>query len=156
VKKQRGMSLIELIIVICIAGVLAFMGWNIISSALLNAKSCKAVEPDSAGAQVLQGEHKLRKMFPQNYFLNSGTQITFAWPLKNGTYAISTLPIEKIRVKFDQTVDTPTIKFCWTYSNYATIDYLMAKHVVYALITVRESDWPAQIQLPLNDSPTAR
>jgi prepilin-type N-terminal cleavage/methylation domain-containing protein len=154
VKKQRGMSLIELIIVIAILVILGLIAWEAVSRH--TGQNQMPVEPDSAGAQVLQGEHKLRKMFPQNYFLNSGTQITFAWPLKDGTYAISTLPIEKIRVKFDQTVDAPTIKFCWTPANYAQPDYLMSHHVIYALITVRESDWPAQIQLPLNDSPTTR
>ena len=74
--------------------------------------------------------------------------------MNDGTYAISSLPLEKIRVKLDKEATTPTIKFKWHpwHGNRGTpqVQYLMDYHVIYALITAKEGDWPIQVNLPLN------
>ncbi len=119
--------------------------------------------------QILQGDHKLRKMVERTetnshisggFFLfvgalNGGTttnvSVKFAWEMNDGTYAISSLPIEKIRIKLDEKVATPTIKFRWgPCRNTRRTQHLMDDHVLYAVITAKESDWPVQVNLPLN------
>ena len=124
--------------------------------------------PPSQAEQILGGEHKLRKMIERTgtnsnisggFFLfagalNGGTTtnvlVKFAWEMNDGTYAISSLPLEKIRVKLDEKVATPTIKFRWGSDNTSDVQHLMDQHVLYAVITARESDWPVQVNLPLN------
>jgi len=65
--------------------------------------------------------------------------------------AISSLPLEKIRVKINNSQETPTISF-----NYAPsraeweLQDMMRYLVKYAIVTVKESDWPVKIQMPLN------
>ena len=127
--------------------------------------------PPSQAEQILQGEHKLRKMTERTdinarisgiFFLfignisgtmNTSVSVKFAWEMNDGTYAISSLPLEKIRVKLDEKATTPTIKFRWRPWNRrdtAEIQTLMDYYVSYAVVTVRESDWPIQVNLPLN------
>ncbi|MBI2640218.1 MAG: hypothetical protein HYW90_05025 [Candidatus Sungbacteria bacterium] len=129
-------------------------------------------EPPSPAEQILKGEHKLRKMSERTntdssisgsfFFVVGGfngsttTQVLlkFAWEMNDGTYAISSLPLEKIRVKINEEAATPTIKFRWRRYEFRStpqIQDLMDRYVVYALVTARESDWPVQIRLPLND-----
>jgi len=126
----------------------------------------------SQAEHILNGEHRLRKMSERRevdssisggFFLiigelNASTttrvSVKFAWEMNDGTYAISSLPLEKIRVKIDKEVATPTIKFRWRrWERHSTpqIQKLMDDYIIYALITVKESDWPIQIKLPLND-----
>ena len=76
--------------------------------------------------------------------------------MNDGTYAISTLPIEKIRVKFDNNVTTPTVDFDsgkirYEWENNSDLEYVINHYVNYAILTVRESDWPSQINLPFNN-----
>lgn len=120
---------------------------------------------------LLQGEHQLRKMGTligtnskesRDFFLvsyserketNTVTQIKFAWRMNDGQYAISSLPVEKFRVKLDGKATTPTIKFCWCPNsgiNSSLIQRIMDEKIVYALITIREEDWPVDINLPMN------
>lgn len=129
-------------------------------------------EQPSPAEHILKGEHKLRKMTEHaktdstvsgGFFLivgkfNSSTTtrllVKFAWEMNDGTYAFSSLPLEKIRVKIDEEVATPTIKFRWRrLVGYRTpqIQELMDDHVVYALVTVKGNDWPVQIRLPLSN-----
>lgn len=129
-------------------------------------------EPSSQAEQILKGEHKLRKMTERTdvnssisgiFFLFignlSGTSKTtvsvkFAWEMNDGIYAISSLPLEKIRVKLEESATTPTIKFRWLpYRRMGVVPQvqtLMDGYVSYAVVTVRESDWPIQVSLPLN------
>ncbi len=125
-------------------------------------------ESPSKVEQILKGEHQLRKMAERtdvnqrvsaSFFLfvgdlNAATETTvfvkFAWKMNDGVYAISSLPLEKIRVKIDESALVPTIKFCWRQSNYLNLQWLMDNRVDYAVVTVKESDWPVQVNLPLN------
>lgn len=132
----------------------------------------------SYAEKILSGEHGLRKMAERigtesktsaSFFLIAGnfksststeTLIKFAWKMNDGTYAFSSLPLEKFRVRFEETASVPTVKFRWRSSNCGCpsdrvrqIQELMDDYVLYALLTVRESDWPTQITLPLNEKP---
>ena len=130
----------------------------------------KKAPQDTAG-DVLRGEHQLRKMFTAQgkeesvsggFFLIFGgissesretANVKFAWQMRDGAYALSSLPLEKFRVKFDNSKETPTIKFRWRpSSNFSASDVqkIIENNVIYALITCKESDWPPKIQLPMN------
>lgn len=136
---------------------------------------CQKPEPPvpspSPAEPILIGEHNLRRMVERTntnskisggYFLFVGglegsTETTvsmkFAWQMNDGTYAISSLPIEKIRIKLNEEITTPTIKFRWKryqYNGTPEIYELMNGWVSYAVVTVKESDWPIQVNLPLS------
>ena len=127
--------------------------------------------------KFLTGEHSLRKMtsdkvtsaktsggfflFSGNFNSSSKTEMTvrFAWKMDNDTYILSSLPLEKVRVKINNETKMPTISFgleqhCYTYSwavppeNY--IDAILQNCLYYATVTVKDSDWPIQIELTLN------
>lgn len=120
--------------------------------------------------QILKGEHRLRKMAERtdvksrtasssflvfgglSTTIETNLSVKFAWEMNDGTYAISSLPIEKIRIKFDEKAIVPTIKFRWYRCHVLCEDVqkLMNDNVSYAVVTVREEDWPVQVNLPLN------
>jgi hypothetical protein len=84
------------------------------------------------------------------------TSIKFAWEISgNNIYAISALPLEKIRIKLDEKATTPTIKFYWDESWHTfteipnDLQWFVNDIADYAVLTVRECDWPIQINLPL-------
>ncbi len=125
----------------------------------------------SQAEPILKGEHKLRKMIQQtgtnseisgSFFLCIGdlygstktiVSVKFAWEMNDGTYAISSLPLEKIRVKIDENATIPTIKFRWREWNNSTTPQtqeLMDNNILYAVITTKSNDWPIQVNFPLN------
>jgi hypothetical protein len=118
--------------------------------------------------ELVKGTHPLRKLSTNSkttgkisgdWFLffgglngemNTTTIVRFAWMLKDSSYCISSLPIDKIRIKFGYN-ETPTIKFRWeSWSLELPTQEIMDKHIFYAVITCREEDWPKDITLPLN------
>lgn len=124
---------------------------------------------------LLDGIHQLRKMSERTevnsrisggFFLVLGTlegkskttiSVKFAWQMNDGTYAISSLPLEKIRVRLDEKIAAPTIEFnrwrrCDVWCAENGLQPLIDDSVEYAVITVKENDWPIQVDLPLNDS----
>ena len=127
-------------------------------------------QPMSYSGKILQGEHSLRRMseFTQTNSGFSGffiicyggvegsteniESVRFAWKMNDGNYAISTLPIEKIRLRIDNKIETPTIKFRWTRTNNLDPDLqaMIDLQVIYAVVTVKGSDWPIQVNLPLD------
>ncbi len=130
--------------------------------AVLDGVGCVPAKPESEwvspAQQVLAGEHQLQKM-GGSYFLVAGSaagksevSVSFAWLMNDEkTYALSSLPIGKLRVQFNEATEVPTIKFRWRGCVSATeIQYVMNNCVVYGLITAREQDWPLQVNLPLN------
>src|SRR3989344_7043637 len=108
-------------------------------------------QPPSQAEQILQGEHKLRKMVERtetNSYISGGfflfvgalsggtttnVLVKFAWEMNDGTYALSSLPLEKIRVKLDEKATTPTIKFRWRPHNTPDVQHLMDEHILYAV-----------------------
>lgn len=138
---------------------------------------CKEDEPPkpTKAEILLNGTHNLRKMSERTevnshisggFFLVFGIleggskttiSVKFAWQMNDGTYAISSLPLEKIRVKLDNKITTPTIEFnrwqrCDAWCDNNSLQGLIHDSVEYAIITVKESDWPIQVNLPLNNS----
>jgi hypothetical protein len=71
--------------------------------------------------------------------------------MNDGMFAISSLPIEKIRIRLDNSITSPTIRFKWQSSTTEHVQQLMDYYVDYAIVTVKESEWPINIKLPLSD-----
>ena len=136
---------------------IAFVFIMVVSQACVDNRS------ESSVGQILAGEHQLRKMtnvttsesngsfflFLGSFSQSESLKVSFAWKMNDGTFAISTLPMEKIRIKINNVVATPTIKFCWTRSQYKNVQWAIDHHVLYAVITCKDSDWPQSISLPL-------
>lgn len=133
--------------------------------------SSKKEEILSPIGKILVGEHRLRRMaeymdvnpkISASFFVVMGSisnttntivSVKFAWEMNDGIYAISSLPLEKIRIKIDEKVLTPTIKFRWSLSRVDTpnqIQDLMEKNVIFAVLTLKEDDWPINVKLPLS------
>ncbi len=128
--------------------------------------------------KILSGEHLLQKMDSSkatesqsrgDFFLFAGEyknrtdskiKIIFSWQMNepDSIYAISSLDMTKIRIKFDNKIKSPTILFKWEQSCYEQSDpqiqYLMDNKVIYAIVTIQEKDWPKDIKLPINEIPS--
>lgn len=140
---------------------------SVLFVALLAACSPHEQNPSTADP-ILRGEHLLRKMVNRTetesrvsagFFLvvgdvgattSTSVSVKFAWKMNDGIYAISSLPLEKIRIQVDEKADVPTMKFRWQRCYTKELQELMNRCVLYALVTAREKDWPVQISLPLN------
>lgn len=120
----------------------------------------------------LQGQHPLRKIVEWTdrsahvnggFFLFLGSisadsketgKIRFAWRMSDSIYAMSTMPIDRIRVRIDDRAVVPTIAFTWAdyrpYRYYEPQD-MIDNYVVHATVTVRDTDWPVRIKMPMNE-----
>lgn len=115
--------------------------------------------------KILVGEHQLHKLgVPKEdvvggYFIflggsdeDSGSvTVKFQWLMNDGVYAVSSLPLEKFRIKIDNSIAEPTIKFRWSLGfQHPDIQYIMNSRIIYALLTIKESDWPVDIKISVN------
>lgn len=111
----------------------------------------------------------------------TATNVRFAWEIQDNAYVITTLPLEKIRIKLVDKVQSPTVSFTLDelavnkefgaqtenmyydegkrkvhenlrriLANYYDPHEALAKYLAYATFTVRASDWPSDINLPVN------
>lgn len=87
--------------------------------------------------------------------------VKFAWKSnEDGSFIISSIPLEKVRVKFDEKIEVPQVEFklycnrdyCgedWLLRNYGQQRLIDDGYIIYATITVKSSDWPLKIEMPL-------
>lgn len=148
----------------------------IFSIVLISATTLGCAEPPNKGdtlTSILGGEHNLRRMAEKteknfeahgSFFLLMGDihakseekiVVKFAWQMNDGIYAIGSLPLEKIRVRLSEKAASPTISFGFEPGYYPcfgnhNIEMIFQELVHYAVITCKESDWPINVQLPLN------
>lgn len=124
-------------------------------------------EKESCTTQIFKGNHTLRKFNTSiqqakstsaGFFFFFGSYdskesnnkiVTFAWKGNDDIYTISSLPINRIRVKIDDSVDTPYVKFRWTSQVYGcdNIENLVDRFVYYAVVCCKSSDWTLDINL---------
>lgn len=120
---------------------------------------------ESQAGIVLNGEHELRRLattqhtehkasgsfflFTGDYSSSTkhGIRVVFSWRLNDGTYAISSIPIEKIRVNINGNYSSPTIKFRWRRSDSKDLQYIIDNYVLYAVINCKSEDWPENINM---------
>lgn len=128
--------------------------------------SSPPVEQFTNAGKILKGEHQLRKVAAKmnpdlsvattSYFMFASCRegsnvlhnfsVKFSWLMNDGSYSLSSLSLDKIRVKFDESYEVPTIKFRWRPSDYSDVSYLMGNEVIYAVVTTKESDWPIPLK----------
>lgn len=115
--------------------------------------------------QEIKGEHRLRtfnvfnettKSWSTNYFLimsNSGgserteTKVKFSWLNNKNQYIISELPISKIRVEINDTIENPIVKFRWI-PTLNDIEYAFKRgYIEYMVIICKEEDYPININI---------
>ena len=112
----------------------------------------------SSLGKVLEGEHFVNvlrlsndsTLTPQNrYFLlkENGTKLTFSWTLPDSTTIVSTIPMDKVRMKFDTYTEVTTIKFRWRPKGEAgsNWDEIFKDYVSYMVVSCKESDFPLYI-----------
>ncbi len=118
-------------------------------------------------APLLRGNHELRSFnvktktsneWSASYFLVLGgasgsttteTYIRFAWKNNNDEYVISNISINKIRIKIDNTIDKPYVKFRWksAYLSHSDMEYIIRCKVIYMVVVCKEEDYPINIDL---------
>lgn len=112
--------------------------------------SCTIKTTDSELGKTLAGEHLLRKLpttssETSSYFIltEKNTMVIFQWTLPDSSTIISSIPIQKVRYKFDSSIEKPFIKFRWN-SRTNTRDWgaIFTKNITYIVINCKESDFP--------------
>lgn len=189
--KKRSVSMFGLIIQVAgfasIASMLLFVfyieprtKWRYTSH-----KDRKASGYESNVLKFFEGEHKLQKMndrlTTENhikgeafFLLGTGVasleggqkvshDVTFAWQGNDGDFIFSSIPIEKLRVRLDDAMTVPSVKFvllssCDGVGEECQADSMMREHgpqkvinseyVSHVVIRIRSQDWPAQIRIP--------
>jgi len=108
---------------------------------------------------------------------NMVTYVRFAWEIGDDTYITTTLPLEKVRIKLKEKIETPTISFFLDefavnkefeetvrhfnisegrkeiengLSKILFDPQTFTKYLSHATFTVKKGDWPTNINLPLN------
>lgn len=114
------------------------------------------------------GKHTLRSFkvressqssFSASYFLIFGgasgsseqmTKVRFAWKMNSGTYAISEIEANRIRVAFNDTIQTPYITFYSKYPDWdEDLNSVMDRinQIGYITVYCKEEDFPMEINL---------
>lgn len=90
------------------------------------------------------------------------TNIKFAWDAGDNTFVISTIPLERIRIKLIEKNETPSVSFLSKevyFSPYLMHDKLESidsnefflQYLDYAVFTVNSEEWPTNINIPFNN-----
>lgn len=101
---------------------------------------------------TFKGQHKLMCITPDStgadcqYMVVFGDKARYMWQTNDTSFAMSVISVGKIRVKLDESVDEPYIKYRWCSCRgsgdlQATID----AYVVYVLLVCSEEDCPKQL-----------
>lgn len=132
---------------------------------LLGCSPKDTTPPPASKLQLeLQGSHLLRQIGTKtitntssdaSYFLfigsasQSSTQVamvTFSWLDNTGVYRFLTLPLDKVRIKLDDNVATPYVRFKWT--DWDNPESAKADNIIYVLVFCNSKDWPEDIKIP--------
>ncbi len=137
---------------------------------------------DMPAFKLFKGNHELRKMITKDslelnsvgYFyvsashMETGMKVYFSWLSNDGNYINSSFPIEKVRVKIDNSLKTPYVTFAtitwvtqpmwgkakqdYKMNNKQDYEYLNNVDYYNAWVEVNcsEKDYPENISLPLN------
>lgn len=121
--------------------------------------------------EYYSGKHELRKFSSQerttassmsaSYFLFWGsasgkgeekvTYIALSWKNNKGEYILSKIPMEKVRVKFDESVTTPyiTLSIEYDYRQKADEDvtYVMEYRLNHIVVHCKSKEYPTDISI---------
>ena len=129
-------------------------------TSMLGCSEHSAKHPTQSEA-IYQGSHLLRQIgqkqvttssWDASYFIFAGgasgqtvtdEQVSFAWLNNNGEYEFMTVPLQKIRIRLNENVITPFVRFRWKERESGRFD-----EIIYVLVTVNPKDWPVDIHIP--------
>lgn len=101
---------------------------------------------------VFRGEHKLMCILPDTigsqcqYAIVSNDNIKYMWLMNDTTYHMSTVPISKVRIKIDENVYEPYVKYRWCACNSASdVQAAINDNVVYMVLVCSSADCPPQL-----------
>jgi len=125
---------------------------------------------ESKASLIFSGKHELKAMGKINTEINSHSSgsfffilgsyyseskeiktVSFAW--KSGEeYIISTVPLDKIRIHIDNSIEKPYILFRWKADNYyyPKITTMIEEDVMYIVVFCKEEIWNHSISIPLS------
>lgn len=96
-------------------------------------------EPLSDAGNILTGMHELKQLDSAVYFKFSHDKVMFKWQLPDSSWAISSLETNKIRYKYNEDIEVPTIKFKWLKVDGNNLVSIMKDYVTYAVIECKEN-----------------
>lgn len=149
-KLKYGFNLIELMILISFIGLIA----TIAIPSYINRQQrayidypenqnngIESEEDMSKLGKILHGEHVLRKINGENYFIKNKTHIRFSWLMNDGSFTTTYIPLTKVRLKFAQN-SIPFIKYRWgAYYEAIPLQIKIDEKVIYVLIFCQEEIW---------------
>lgn len=148
-KLKYGFSIVELLMPIAFIGLIAAI---VIPSYIHRQQKAYADYPKDQGGidneedmsklgKILHGEHILRKIDGENYFIKNKTHVRFSWLMNDGSFTTTYIPLTKVRLKFAQN-SIPFIKYRWG-SHYEAIPLQIKidEKVIYVLIFCQEEIW---------------
>src|ERR1017187_1989403 len=120
--------------------------------------SCGPIDTTSTMGHTLQGSHQISKLQVEagdqsvktNKFFaikkngNINT-IVFSWQLADSSFIISELPLDKVRFKYNEFAEQPSIKFRWTGGQTKDLAEIFRIDIVYAIVECKESDFDFKI-----------
>jgi len=107
---------------------------------------------------ALGGASYLKDPMDSRYYYS----VMIAYETSEGSYAIARIPLERIRIGFDEAQSTPTVKFKLKRTTINKRDVKVDKnygedsqafintHLAYATLITQKEHWPTDIELPLN------
>ena len=120
--------------------------------------SCGPAQVDTTSCEaVFKGDHKLMCANVDStgdnckYMVLAGSKVKFMFETNDTTYAGIYIPIEKLRVRFDESVSEPYIKFRWCSGQgmnaKVNLQNAVDEKVVYVLMICKKEDRNIDINL---------
>jgi hypothetical protein len=125
---------------------------------------------ESPTTRALKGRHKLHELVARaegetkpadSFFLFSDDfghkevsemSVKFSWQTSDGSFAVTALPLSKIKIKVDGRTNTPTVSFEWEEplgKPQLAPQELMDRAVTSATIYIQQkADWPPFVHAP--------
>ena len=109
---------------------------------------------DSPIGQLLSGEHALNELQIEKsadenaevtvnkpvYFLFSNTSMMFNVTLNDSNVVTMTLPVSRVRFRYDETVTQPYVKFKWMKGGSEFDIAHITDHILYMVLFVKKED----------------
>lgn len=101
---------------------------------------------------AFQGQHKLMCIKPDSteadcqYMVVTNNQARYMWQTNDTAYVMSVISVGKVRVKLDESVYEPYIKYRWcSCISAGNLQKAIDENVVYVLLVCSKEDCPPQL-----------
>ena len=113
---------------------------------------CENSEPCTSCECTFQGEHKLMCIKSDSasadcqYMVVFGDKVRYMWQMNDTLYAMSVINVGKVRVKIDEGVIEPYIKYRWiSCMSVGDLQSRINNRVVYVMLVCSTEDCPPQL-----------